>query len=426
MTCPRGSGAPGWHGWHSHWRCGRCQLQGPVSILAAHGSAAQQRLCESPSATTIAEMDAVDEYLGRLADTAQRFVEHGLTAMDIMSRGAKTTAVPDLVCLRVQFLAPQDHARARGFLSSGCFGEMTGEERIAAFVVCFELEDEISKLDVLRRFRRYEADQPLFERCSELWPHVREAELMPTTHARHLRRSGLVEVPGGWGRLDPLLPPELLRWAERAFPGVPMFVRLDPWFAEIKQPTEPLREAAVRPARPGWWNMLGLRNRERDGGHYVLQERAEPSSETIDEFYEYHVRGIRSLEVHAKRSTCGNLAMMIEELADDRRPDGRLIGRCIHMDTDAAAGMDGRSAPLNHLDLAINMYFGQAASRRKDMRLCDGVVEDASVRTHLLRVEGIPFAASAEFARQFFLSTVLLSEWMRDQFGWVAAHEEPG
>src|SRR5690606_28604974 len=147
------------------------------------------------------------------------------------------------------------------------------------------------------------------------------------------RRSGLVEVPGGWARLDPFLPPELLRWAESSFPDVPMFVRLDPWFVEAEQPAEPLREAAVRPARPGWWSTLALRNRERDGAHYVLQGGAEPSSETIDEFWEYHVRGVRSLEVHAKRGTSGNLSMMIEELTDDRRPDGRLIGRCIHLDT---------------------------------------------------------------------------------------------
>lgn len=32
----------------------------------------QRRLCEPPSATTITGMDAVDEYLRRLADTAQR------------------------------------------------------------------------------------------------------------------------------------------------------------------------------------------------------------------------------------------------------------------------------------------------------------------------------------------------------------------
>lgn len=360
-------------------------------------------------------VDPINEYLIELADTAQRFVERGATAMDIMKRDAKTTAVPELVNLRVQFLTPQDRARAVGFLATGCFSEMAGDERVAAFVVCFELDDEIKQLDVRRRFQPYDIHQPLFKQSPQLWSDVRDDELVHTRNLRHLGRSGLVELPGGWGRLDVFLPPELLRWAQVEFPHVSTFVRLDPWFAEPEQPPEPLREAAVRPARAGWWTTLALRNRERDGGHYVLQDSIHPSPATRDEYWEYHVRGVRSLEVHARRDSSGNLSMMLEEVAD--RFNGTLIGRCVHLDTDARPGTDQHAAPLNHLDLAINVYLDQAATRRKSTRLCDGRVEDASVRTHLLRVEGVPFAAIAEFARQFFHSSVLLQEWIQDQFG---------
>ena len=361
-------------------------------------------------------MDPIAEYLIELADTAQRFVERGATATGIMRRDAKTTAVPELVNLRVQFLTPQDRARAAGFLATGCFSEMAGDERIAAFVVCFELDDEISKLDVRRRFQRYDIDQPLFKQCPKLWSDIRDDELVSIRNVHHLGRSGLVELPGGWGRLDAFLTPELLRWAQAEFPDVSTYVRLDPWFAEPEQPPEPLREAAVRPARPGWWTTLALRNREGDGGHYVLQDSVQPSPATRDEYWEYHVRGVRSFEVHAKRDSSGNLSMMLEEVAEARTSNGTLIGRCVHLDTDALPGTDQHAAPLNHLDLAINVYFDDATTRRKETRLCDGRVEDASVRTHLLRVEGVPFAAIAEFARQFFHSSVLLQEWMRDQF----------
>jgi hypothetical protein len=110
---------------------------------------------------------------------------------------------------------------------------------------------------------------------------------------------------------------------------------------------------------------------------------------------------------------------MLEEVATDRISNGNLIGRCVHLDTYERPGTDQHAAPLKHLDLAINVYIDDAAARRKDTRLCDGRVEDASVRTHLLRVEGVPFAAIAEFARQFFHSSVLLQQWMRDQFGGI-------
>jgi len=60
------------------------------------------------------------------------------------------------------------------------------------------------------------------------------------------------------------------------------------------------------------------------------------------------------------------------------------------------------------------------------MRLCDGKTEKASVRTHLLRVEGVPFSAIAEFARQFFHSTVLQAEWWQNQFGGAPRpYDEP-
>ena len=362
-------------------------------------------------------MDVLDRYINYLTATARQFVEQDRSAVDIMRRDMETTAVPELVALRVQFLSPQDHERVGGLLASGCFSEMDEDERLAAFVVCFELDDEISKLDVARRFQRYAQEQPLFLQCPSLWPSVRDTELIATAAARHLRRSGPVEVPDGWGRLDPFLPPELLQWVEATFSEAALFVRLDPWFASANQPIEPLREAAVRPARPGWWSNLDLRNREADGGHYILQPSERPCPERVDEFWDYHVRGVRSLEVHADRDKGGRLSMMIEELAEEGRPDSRLFGRCIHLDTFAPGGTEAGLAPVKHLDLAINVYFGESAARRRAMKLCDGMVVDASVRTHLLRIEGVPFASSAEFARQFFQSKVLLSEWMQDQFG---------
>ena len=266
--------------------------------------------------------DVPSKYFELLADRARQFVEEDRTARDIMHRGMDVSSEPDLVKLRVQLLTQQDHERVGGYMASGCFSGMEDDDRLAAFVVCFELDDEISKLDVHRRFEPYNQAQPLFVQAPKLWPAVRGAELVATTRARHLRRSGLVEVPGGWGRLDAFLAPELLVWVEDTFPELPVFVRLDPWFAADVQPMEPLREAAIRPARPGWWNTLALRNREKEGAHYFLQATEADLPAKVDEFYEHHIRGVLSLEVHAERSKTGNLSMMLEELSMVSAPTG--------------------------------------------------------------------------------------------------------
>lgn len=374
---------------------------------------------------TMRDVDDLDEYQRMLAATAADLIQRDMTAADLIRGNADTKCVAELVLLRTQFLTTEDRRRVAGFLATGGFAEMNGDERVAAFVVCFELDDEINQTGISRRFQRYEREQPLFAQCPELWCDVRKNELVGITNVRPLGRSGLVQLPNSWGRLDPLLPPELLRWVTTEFRDVNTFVRLDPWFSSATKPPEPLLEAAVRPARPGWWSTLALRNREHDGGHYVLQD-VEPSAETATPFYEYAVRGVRSLEIHAERDKSGLLSMMLEELTSGRSPPGSMLGRCIHLDTNASPGTDAHDAPLKHLDLAINMYFGETADRRSGMRLCDGKTEPASVRTHLLRVEGVPFSAIAELARGFFRSTVLQAEWWEDQFdGAPRPYDEP-
>ena len=50
------------------------------------------------------------------------------------------------------------------------------------------------------------------------------------------------------------------------------------------------------------------------------------------------------------------------------------------------------------------------------MHLRNGTVENASFRTHLLRVEGVPLSALLDLATMFFRSTTLTTEWIADQF----------
>ena len=71
---------------------------------------------------------------------------------------------------------------------------------------------------------------------------------------------------------------------------------------------------------------------------------------------------------------------------------------------------------MNHLDLAMNVYEGDARTARMAMHLRNGTVENASFRTHLLRVEGVPLSALLDLATMFFRSTTLTTEWIADQF----------
>lgn len=105
---------------------------------------------------------------------------------------------------------------------------------------------------------------------------------------------------------------------------------------------------------------------------------------------------------------------------------GYILGKCIHLDTDDPMDTDFRATILNHLDLAINIYTGDSIKSRREQILADGMVQDADYRTHLFRIENIPFPAVIAFVTMYFDSSVLIRDWLEDQFGKSQQHIVPG
>ena len=169
------------------------------------------------------------------------------------------------------------------------------------------------------------------------------------------------------------------------------------------------------PANPKWWQKLTLHKGAKDGGQYALEPPANPNDD-LEAFWDYTVRHVRRLEVHAVRRSEDYLAMMVEELVDTRSEDGLVTGRCIHWDTAATPGTDVADATTDHLDLAINIYSGDTANRRMAENLANGKVVDATMRSHLLRVNRIPVSATLAFAQAFCVSRRLIADWFNDQF----------
>ena len=171
-------------------------------------------------------------------------------------------------------------------------------------------------------------------------------------------------------------------------------------------------EAALVPANPRWMSTLALFPNAKTFASYALQDCSPKEDRT--QYIEYHVHNIRRLEVIAQRREVDYLSMMIEELPRVDDPNGLMVGRCIHLDTCAIAGTPMADAQLKHLDLAINVYRGCDRRMRMAESLQNGKVCDATYRTHLLRVEDVPFPALFGFAEMFLKSRSLLAEWITD------------
>jgi hypothetical protein len=108
--------------------------------------------------------------------------------------------------------------------------------------------------------------------------------------------------------------------------------------------------------------------------------------------------------------------MLIEELSV-LDGENKILGRCIHLDSDASFGTSFEKAILNHLDLAVGVYYDDAAKTRQSETLKYGKIIDATHRTHLFRIENIPFPAMLAYVRMFFRSLTLTNEFLMDQFG---------
>lgn len=322
-----------------------------------------------------------------------------------------------LVAERAMLITDLDRTQVSANLEIGYFMNLAMDQRLAAWLLAIEMK-RMYDLDLLStRFESYSFHQALFQALPKLWGDVRDKELIPFQPARGVRHDGVILWDDVYVRLDPYLSASLVANLAAAFPSAPLCVRMDPGFASEDKPREYLVEEVLVPADPNWWKTLGIHRGEAKGSRYVIQEPKDPTS-NLQAFLDYRVRGVRTLEVYAQRPKDEYLSMMVEELVDLRESSGFLLGRCIHWDTEALKGTDPAVAPVQHLDLAINVYSGDVAVQRLSKSLTAGKVTDATFRTHLLRIEGIPAQALLAVAAHFFVSSTLLAEWFKDQFRW--------
>lgn len=216
----------------------------------------------------------------------------------------------------------------------------------------------------------------------------------------------------------------MVKYLEEVKDKYKTFVRVDPYVVLDKQPPKELLEFVVRPIDPKWIEKLRIYPGNMTAGEYVLQapsmypaSRARMTSEEELAYLEYHLYHIRKLDVYAARGNNKNLHMMIEELKEDAECEKYFIGKCIHLDTNDVVGTDFTDSVLNHIDLAINVYDKPTFDVRKQQSLAHGKVIDATIRTHIMRVENVPFSHLPQVAADFLDSRTLYLEWMDDMFG---------
>lgn len=125
--------------------------------------------------------------------------------------------------------------------------------------------------------------------------------------------------------------------------------------------------------------------------------------------------GSQGLEVVVKNRN-KDMSMMLEELVINKF-ENYLTGYCVHLDILNAYKCDLTCMKVNHIDLAINIYENKDMEHRLHEKLSDGKkLTKASYRTHLLRLENIPFLDIIKIISLFMKSQCLVMDWINDQF----------
>lgn len=359
-------------------------------------------------------MDELQSYFRLLDELCHRALDDERSAHEFFSDPSYASLTAGLVQHRKALLSASDVERVTDFIPSGLLREVTGtDDRAAAFSAVLELEDRLRRARRTRACGRYDRGQPLFRAAGEVWDRVRKdgdepGDLIDATGLAWDGTSQLVKLSAGWGRIDSALRPDTVRWL-RGF-SARTFIRLDPFHVGPK--LAPLMEAAIRPAAPDWWRRLEVWPGTATGAVYALHG-ADPRD--VSDYWEYHARRVRRLEVSFLRRNSGHFFGSMEELSVEAADF--VLGLMLHMDSVDPVGTEWKAATLGHLDGAINVYEGPAARARLDSWLPKGKTPDATTRTHLFRVDGVPLAVLIPVAHLFLRSGRLLAEWVAGQFG---------
>ena len=357
------------------------------------------------------------EKLSDLIEDSGRAVHEYLE--DLINK--KDSLIAKLIDFRKSFVDSKEQDKVMSYLVIGFFTQFTGIERTTCFIITFEIEEVKTKKNWKKRCERYSAAQPLFKKEPDLLDQIRtkdngskDNELLNYNAFKHINESEILHFRESFTLIDYALNPHIIVWAKDNFKDKPLYIRANPNKVFEVQPPQILFESILMPANPEWWKKLTIFNRTKEGAAYTLDDCS--PKENYRQYWELHIKNIRRLEVIAKRNNNGNLSMMIEEITGIDS-HGLMFGRMIHLDTDSKYGTDFENSTLNHLDLAINIYEGDAAKQRLNDNLAEGnKTTDASYRTHLLRIEGIPFKGLFGFVTSFLKSQTLIGEWFEDQF----------
>lgn len=362
----------------------------------------------------------IDRYFENVQKLAVLATDKNMQVHELLEHPEGHASIVDpSIQFRETLLSSKEEADLSGYLAIGFFLGQSRRSRLASFAMTFEVQHAADRLSLEAQCELYHKDQLLFQNVPKLFNSIRsrsngtpDYELIDGTVLESVAGSEIYRAGSGFTKLSPFLSPGIVNRMQKEWPRAPTYIRLDADSYFSAEPPQLLVESTLVPANPRWLSNFSLRTGMKDFAAYELQDQSLADSK--GEYWDYHVRHLRRLEVRVQRRKPDYLSMMIEELPRPNDTNGLMVGRCIHLDTRDPAFTPLGEVTMQHIDLAINVYAGDDRDKRFQQSLQNGKVQDATFRTHLLRVEDISFVSLFDLCEMFLQSKILLSEWLND------------
>ena len=249
----------------------------------------------------------IDTYFENVGSLAVLSNEENVAIHEMIeSPGRHASIIDRSVKFREILLSGAEENDLSGYLATGFFAGRSRRARLASFAMTFDVQHEAARLRLRAQCVPYSRTQQLFQKVPSLFERIRrkesgnqDYELIDLAAVRSVAGSEVYQAGSGFTKLCPLLSPGIVNWVQKEWPSAPTYVRLDADAYFGAKPLQLLTEATLVPANPRWLPDFSLRKGMKDFAAYHLQDR--PPSEGPGEYWDYHVRHLRRLEVHVQR-----------------------------------------------------------------------------------------------------------------------------
>ncbi|WP_036985128.1 hypothetical protein, partial [Prolixibacter bellariivorans] len=163
----------------------------------------------------------IEEYYKKLEEIAIELEKMQVATHEYLNGkiSEDDSEIKELISFRKDFIDSKELDKVLGYLIIGFFNQCSGIERVACFVMTFEIDEIKTKNNWEKRCKLYSAEQPIFQLEPKLFEHIRtkrngkqDFELIDFSVFNQINDSEIIKSNESYTLIDSALNPLIVVW----------------------------------------------------------------------------------------------------------------------------------------------------------------------------------------------------------------------